>query len=654
MRWSISVLPSVYGVAATLLPTADRLARALQPLADGARDGDGLSDESDGALDDDDSDDEDEAACAARARRRASARAARAAARPPLAAGLAVDARDLVTLHGGAGTRGPEAEAASPDTPPVTSATPLLPQPAAAATPTTDAAADAVADPADAAADAGGRVVSRALTLTVAAAELVVVVGPVGCGKSTLLEALARARPLGGGALAVSGRRALVSQKPFLLNGSVRANVVFGARGPLDAPAYADALERAALHADLRALPAGDATIVGEAGVQLSGGQRARVSLARALYSRAAVVFLDDVLAAVDAHTGRWLWERAIVHLARERGVAVVLATHQLQWLPRRDVGRVAVLSSTGALLACAPYATLVARAAAPHAEEAAATTAALRALVGYAQDGAQAAAADEAAADLAAAAQRAPAAASAADDAAAAAAVSPAAASDADDEDDEASMLPLAACARLVATALAAHDGRRVDAAVRASVLAALAPPRGDVRARESDAAADSASADAATAEGATSERVREGLIGWTDFQFYLRHFGSAPTVALLASAAVGAAALGVASNVALARWTDANSACALARAAGAPDAAACAPAVQRAALGGYLALGAGAQVAVCVQALLLAACALRASARLHASVLAALLAAPLSFFDGSTSGAILNRLLQDVQNVT
>ena len=104
----------------------------------------------------------------------------------------------------------------------------------------------------------------------------------------------------------------------------------------LDQYRYDAAIAHAALTPDIELLPQHDLTFVGESGVQLSGGQRARVMFARALYSDADLLILDDIFSAVDMPTGRLLWT-ALAAL-RALGKTVVLATHQLQHLSKPEV----------------------------------------------------------------------------------------------------------------------------------------------------------------------------------------------------------------------------------------------------------------------------------------------------------------------------
>lgn len=180
---------------------------------------------------------------------------------------------------------------------------------------------------------------ARRLELRVAAGELCCVVGPVGSGKSTLVDGLL------GDALAVDGaavwldrrRLALASQRPRVLNASVRVNVVGFEGGPADEARYGRALEAAQLAPDLALLPAGDATEIGERGVTLSGGQKARVALARVVYARPALALLDDPLSALDAATGAACFDALFGEGGALADCATVLVTHATHFLPRAD-----------------------------------------------------------------------------------------------------------------------------------------------------------------------------------------------------------------------------------------------------------------------------------------------------------------------------
>ncbi|GFR41483.1 hypothetical protein Agub_g2174, partial [Astrephomene gubernaculifera] len=157
----------------------------------------------------------------------------------------------------------------------------------------------------------------------------------------------------GGGGPIVRGRVAYCSQVPWIVAGSVRENIVFGS--PWDEQWYGAVVRACCLTDDLAGLPAGDATELGERGVNLSGGQKARVALARACYSRPAVALLDDPLSAVDPRVGRDLFSGAIGPggLLAACGATRLLVTHQRQYLPKCD--RVLVLRG-GAVAALGPW----------------------------------------------------------------------------------------------------------------------------------------------------------------------------------------------------------------------------------------------------------------------------------------------------------
>nr|AKC34058.1 ABCC4-like protein [Spodoptera litura]AKC34900.1 ABCC4-like protein [Spodoptera litura] len=190
------------------------------------------------------------------------------------------------------------------------------------------------------------------LSLTIKPGKIIAVIGPVGAGKSSLLHVLLRELPLLSGTVHVGGDVSYASQEPWLFAGSVRQNILFGQ--PMDRPRYNTVVRRCALDRDFALFPHGDKTIVGERGVSLSGGQRARISLARAVYKRADIYLLDDPLSAVDAHVGRHLFESCLIGYLRN--TTRILVTHQLQFL--RDVDQIIILKN-GTIAAAGNFDTL-------------------------------------------------------------------------------------------------------------------------------------------------------------------------------------------------------------------------------------------------------------------------------------------------------
>lgn len=148
------------------------------------------------------------------------------------------------------------------------------------------------------------------LTLTVEASKLCVIVGPVGSGKSTLLQVILGELELDDGRLEICGEISYASQEPWLFEGTVKNNIVF--IEDYNEKRYREVVRVCALERDFQLLPQGDETIVGERGISLSGGQRARISLARAVYRKAEIYLLDDPLSAVDTHVGTHIFEQCI------------------------------------------------------------------------------------------------------------------------------------------------------------------------------------------------------------------------------------------------------------------------------------------------------------------------------------------------------
>ncbi|GET91126.1 p-glycoprotein e [Leishmania tarentolae] len=180
------------------------------------------------------------------------------------------------------------------------------------------------------------------VNLRVPRGRLTVVLGPTGSGKSTLLDALIGALAVTRGRVACSRSVAYVPQQPWLMNATLRENVVFF--GAPDAAAFERALRSSQLASDLELLANGADTEIGENGVNVSGGQKARVSLARAVYADRDVYVLDDPLSALDAHVGERVMRECICGALA--GKTRVLATHQAH--VAQDADCVIVLAANG------------------------------------------------------------------------------------------------------------------------------------------------------------------------------------------------------------------------------------------------------------------------------------------------------------------
>ncbi|PPJ52512.1 hypothetical protein CBER1_10357 [Cercospora berteroae] len=140
--------------------------------------------------------------------------------------------------------------------------------------------------------------------------ELTCMVGRVGAGKSSMLQTMLGDLYKLKGEVIVRGSVAYVAQSSWVMNASVRENIVFGHRW--DPQFYDKTVHACALTEDFASLPDGDQTQVGERGISLSGGQKARLTLARAVYARSDIYLLDDVLSAVDQHVGRHIIDNVL------------------------------------------------------------------------------------------------------------------------------------------------------------------------------------------------------------------------------------------------------------------------------------------------------------------------------------------------------
>ncbi|KAJ2057819.1 hypothetical protein GGI17_005434, partial [Coemansia sp. S146] len=165
--------------------------------------------------------------------------------------------------------------------------------------------------------------------------EHLAVVGRVGSGKSSLLSALLGDMRKEKGKVVLCGQVAYAPQQPWIMNATLRSNILFGLK--YDESFYNCVIDACALRPDLEMLTAGDMTEIGEKGINLSGGQKARVSLARAVYARADVYILDDPLSAVDAHVARHLFDHVLGPAGLLKSRCRIHATNAIQFIGKFD-----------------------------------------------------------------------------------------------------------------------------------------------------------------------------------------------------------------------------------------------------------------------------------------------------------------------------
>ncbi|KAE9539937.1 hypothetical protein AGLY_005189 [Aphis glycines] len=171
------------------------------------------------------------------------------------------------------------------------------------------------------------------INLTVNSGQLVAVIGPIGAGKSSLIQAILRELPAFKGKISVDGVLSYASQEPWIFAGTIQQNILFGS--PMDKERFKEVIDVCALKSDLEHFPLADETMVGERGITLSGGQKARINLARAVYKKADIYLLDDPLSAVDVKVGNHLFEKCIKNYLKEK--ACILITHQVHYLSEVD-----------------------------------------------------------------------------------------------------------------------------------------------------------------------------------------------------------------------------------------------------------------------------------------------------------------------------
>ena len=182
----------------------------------------------------------------------------------------------------------------------------------------------------------GEKLILKDVNLEIKKGSFVAILGDVGSGKSSFLFSLAGEMKAPTESLAeiiINGDVSQVPQQPWIMNATVKNNILFG--NEFNQKKYQDAIKYSCLQSDLDILINKDETEIGEKGINLSGGQKARVSLARALYRNSDIYLLDDPLSAVDAHVGNFILKECFVEYLREK--TRVLVTHKFESLKYVD-----------------------------------------------------------------------------------------------------------------------------------------------------------------------------------------------------------------------------------------------------------------------------------------------------------------------------
>jgi ABC-type multidrug transport system fused ATPase/permease subunit len=175
--------------------------------------------------------------------------------------------------------------------------------------------------------------VLKNISLVVKRGEFLAIGGPVGCGKTSLLLSLLGEMDTMAGQYSVYGSISYVAQEAFVINATLRENILFGLE--YDEEFYESVVDACSLRSDFMVLPQGDLSEIGESGTNMSGGQKQRVSLARAIYRRSDIYLFDDPLSAVDAHVAEHIYQNCLLGLLK--GKTRVLVTHGLQFMKESD-----------------------------------------------------------------------------------------------------------------------------------------------------------------------------------------------------------------------------------------------------------------------------------------------------------------------------
>ncbi|CAM1291421.1 ABCC5 (predicted) [Pycnogonum litorale] len=173
----------------------------------------------------------------------------------------------------------------------------------------------------------------RNINLNVTQGSTVAIIGATGSGKSSLLCAILDQMTLVSGSVTVRGSCAYVSQEHWVLNATLRENILMGS--DFDAARYYNVVCSCALNEDISHLPGGDSTQIGDRGMTLSGGQKSRLCLARAVYADRDVYLIDDCFSSLDSKTSKHIYKHVIQGILQDK--TLLFVTHSVQYLEQCD-----------------------------------------------------------------------------------------------------------------------------------------------------------------------------------------------------------------------------------------------------------------------------------------------------------------------------
>ncbi|KAK7534369.1 multidrug resistance-associated protein 1 [Phyllosticta citribraziliensis] len=434
------------------------------------------------------------------------------------------------------------------------------------------------------------RVALDNINFTAHKGELSCIVGRVGSGKSSMLSAILGDLWKTNGEVIVRGKTAYVAQTAWVMNASVRENIVFGYRW--DPHFYDRTVKACALVDDFASLPDGDQTEVGERGISLSGGQKARLTLARAVYARADIYLLDDVLSAVDQHVGRHIIDNVLGPKGLLSSRTRILATNSIPVLLEANY---ISLVREGSIVEKGTYEQLIAMKGeianlinSSHKEDSELST-----------DGS-----DESATVY----------------------------SPASDEDGQMETEAQEGVTQLapIRTRGASRKRSSVGHELRRASTASFRGPRGKLTDEEGGA----------LKSKQTKEFSEQGKVKWSVYAEYAKTSNLAAVVIYLLML-VGAQTAQIGGSVWLKQWSEVNGEYGSNRDVGKY-------------IGIYFAFGFGSAALVVVQTLILwIFCSIEASRKLHERMAFAIFRSPMSFFETTPTGRILNRFSSDIYRV-